>query len=184
MKSPDLEYNYYYPFYTQKVSGKKQNCYIIETAMHLSHSSAVRIQHVYHNKKTHNIEIEMINNSDRVNNLRVKCKHISYPDFAVEVEKAYLILSNALKKLSSSQAYSQYVYIYFKNNHSIHFELLSEHINIMFGKVADDIKAQRENKEIDNERFDKQLNKTWDLFCDYFKCPNVIKKTEYKPNSK
>gem|GEM_PF-5406173 len=183
MKRPELENNNYYPFYTRSDTGKKKSFYKTQTIMHLSESRAILISRKYNNSKINELSIEMTSNMQYLRELRKESKHISFSDFATEVQTVYGFLSRAVKKLAKTTPYKidYYETVYFKNGRSIFFEFDKERFNLLFG---DGFNQATGSQEIEQALFDKQLNESWASFIEYFKCPKYINKTAYKPNFK
>jgi hypothetical protein len=125
MKRPNLVYNHYFPFYTQKIAGEKKYYYDIRTVIHISENIGILIHLGYKQKKIYEISIERISDSTKLYDYRMNGNYISYVDFAKAVETLYRLLSKVQRTLSPEQAYIRHLVFssYFKCNNSIEFEL-------------------------------------------------------------
>ncbi len=134
MKRPNLEYNHYYPFYTQSISGEKKYYYRINTIIHLSEDNGIIISRSYKQKKISEIIIERISDRTKLIKSQMEDKHLSYPDFSKEVEIAYIILSKAVINLSSKQAFTKTLIFtcYLKYNSLIEIELEYKKIHVKY----------------------------------------------------
>jgi len=183
MKAPDLEFNYYYPFYSQTHTGKKKTYYKIESCMHLSEHFGIVISRRYNGSKMTEINIEITNNMQDLRELSKEKKLISYTAFAGEVETVYSFLAAVEKKLSKAKSYSYGLYLvsYLKFKHNLYLEFYDNHITVIFGNNFGTLKV-KDYREIEKTEFDKQLDGCWGSFIEYFKCPTHINRNTYKPN--
>ena len=153
MKRPDLQYNCYYPYYTQKefAYNTYQNIMLF---MHLSNESGIRVSFDFEKKKISDLTIEYVKDRTRIIESQKGCKYITYPDYAIQIDTAYNVLCKAVKQLSSEPPY----YIgglwnseFFKYNSSIELEFELRKILVSFGEVNYSIengkKIRKKNEE-------------------------------------
>jgi len=137
MKQPDLGFNHYFPFYTQKISGKKKYSYWINTVLHLSDSKGILIQICYNKNKIYKVEVEEITKTDTLYDARINHNYISYVDFSKEVNTCYSIIKKALHKTTPEKVFfksNSFDSIYLKYNEFVQIELTWRKIIIEFGK--------------------------------------------------
>lgn len=149
MKRPNLTYNYYFPYYTQKITGKKKYFYRIDTTMHISEEMGIFISLSYKQNKISEVLMERISDRGKLHDASMDGKHITYMDFAGEVRKAYTDIDRAMKILSPEQAYIKKLFFssYFMYNESLEFELEYRKIKITNGEYKYRIENGRKSKE-------------------------------------
>ena len=81
----DLEYNYYYPFYTMEKRGQKKYYYSEEVYMHLSDDTSIKFLLKYQNSKLIEVILDKINKKEH-NVYSKKCIHLSYTDFSKKIK--------------------------------------------------------------------------------------------------
>ncbi|GAB6122309.1 hypothetical protein [Dysgonomonas termitidis] len=153
MKKPNLSYNNYFPFYTQNTFGDKKYCYWVETIMHISRERGIRIFLEYELKKPKKISIKRIEDRNRLYNAMDKDTHITYIDFAKEVNTVYRHISGAIKTLMAEPSYRVIFAVlstYFKFNPDIELKAdpWSKEIELIYGKFDYRIAG---GKKVDNK---------------------------------
>lgn len=135
LELPNLEYNYYYPFYTQKTTGKKKYFYRVETIMHLSEDRGILVSIEYELQKKKTIALKKLDDAQLLYRERYNSPCISYPDFAKEVKAVYLLLRNAVKTLSEETPYIKVLIFgcYFKYNRQMEFTMDRSEIKLEYG---------------------------------------------------
>ena len=184
MKAPDLEFNYYYPFYTRMGSGMKKSYLSVQTVMHISDCCGIVITRRYHYGKILEIGIEMIYNTEKMRELRKEGKLIFYSEFASEIETVYKMLCVAQNKLSKAKPLVQEDWgtTYIKFKRFLYFEFGSDGLNVLYGNTYG-ITKDKKYQPIEKTQYEKELHECWGSFIEYFKCPTRINKTAYKPNN-
>ena len=134
MKRPNLEYNYYFPFYTQQRKGKKTGLHWSITYMHLSDNKAIRIYIEQLKNGIRQIGIEMVDSSQALYKCKLENKHITYLDFAGKVKEFYHVLYRTLRMLSNEPVYRKQLVFssLVKFNQNIELEIDWKKINIDF----------------------------------------------------
>lgn len=162
MKRPNLTYNHYFPFYTQKVSGEKKYYYDIQTVVHLSDNNGVLIRLGYKQKKIYEVSVERISEQTKLYDYRMNDNYISYVAFAKEVEKLYRTLSRALGALSNESAYVRTLIFssYFKHNSSIVLKMGYRNIQVIFEEhdyIIENGKKVMEKKSSNNTNSEEDM---------------------------
>ena len=134
MERPDLNYNYYYPFYTQSCTGEKKYSSKVETVIHLSEKRGILLSISYKQKKVYVIEVKELDDSHILYDEKNKGTLLHYAAFAEEVGKVYKLLSGVIRQLSSEQAYRKTLIFtsYVKHNKNIELKLGFRYIHITF----------------------------------------------------
>lgn len=222
MKKPNLSNNNYFPFYTRKITGEKKYYYCVETIMHLSSERGIFISIGYKQKRAYEIKIKRINDRRKLYDAMFGDTHITYINFAEDVNAVYRHISGAIRILKQLPAYRKSLIVfstYFKFNSDM--ELAVDHwqseITLRYDKFEYEIVGEKKvkkdkkdvndgseesllmnristvlsviedkttYKEITNSDFDKELDREWEYFTEYFEAPKFIRKSEYKPISK
>lgn len=171
MKKPDLSFNHYFPFYTRKITGDKKYSYRIETIMHTSRERGILISQEYELKKLKKIYITRMANRTNLLDVAINHPHISYTDFAKDVNTAYRHISGALRILAPEPAYCETFAVfssYFKFNPDM--ELAIDHweseITLHYGKfeytIVDGKKVKESKERIDDGSEEFQIMKKID----------------------
>lgn len=216
MKFPDLNYNYYFPYYTQSCVGKKKFYCKTDTVIHLSDNRGILLSICYKKTKICKIIIEELVDCHVLFDYRGRGKLLHYTEFAKEVEKVFKMLSIAIRQLSSERAYKKTLIFttYIKHSECIEIELGFRRIHVEFdkfdyviesgqimrkgdvtvssnteesqlmeklSKAVSAIDANTRLLEIDDKEFSEKLDRSWNYFIEFFKCPKFIKKSEYIP---
>jgi len=105
MKRPNLQYNYYFPFYTQNIQGKKSNLNFKDTYMHLSDKKAICLSVRCMKKNIEKIHLRFIDSPSALYKYKNEYNKITYTDFAEAVNVFYSAFSKAIKKLTDEPAY-------------------------------------------------------------------------------
>lgn len=134
MKRPDLQYNYYYPFYTQSCIGEKKYYYKVDTIIHISDNKGILLSVGYKQKKVSEIKVCEVTDPKILLNARFDGTLIHYTDFAKVVNKVYRTLSGAVRELSPEKSYvKQLIFSYhFKHSDSVEIEIDYKNIHLKF----------------------------------------------------
>ena len=162
MKKPELHYNYYYPYYTQKIVGEKKYYYRVETVVHLSEKKGILLSISYKSKKLYEVEISELDSSRILFDKKDKGELIHYTSFAKEVSEVFRCLSSALNALSSCKPYIKKIIFgtYLKYNSDIEFELEYKKIKVSFDKIDYVIEdGRKKRKEPDTSYIDETMEK-------------------------
>lgn len=159
MERPDLRYNYYYPYYTQEIKGKKRISYSVVTVVHLSEEKGITLLLKYERNKITEIQISESTDAKFLMKAKENWNLVHYTQFAEEVEKIFRYLSDVSKALSSSKSYkkkSTYT-TYFKHNNQIEMEIEHKKVHVMFKKfnyvIEDGKKKYCDSGESVNDKF-------------------------------
>lgn len=136
MERPDLQYNYYFPFYTQKRTGKKTYFYIVDTVIHLSEEEGILLQLKYKKNKISEVKVSKLADRKNLYDERFSGTLIHYTAFAEEVSTAFLSITSAMKMLSSSKSYCKnFIFnTFFKHNENVEMELEYKQIQVTFDR--------------------------------------------------
>jgi hypothetical protein len=172
MKKPDLSFNHYFPFYTRNITGEKKYYYRIETVMHISHERGIVISVGYKQKNPDEICVKRTDDRTKLYGAMYKDIHISYTDFAKEVNTAYRYISGAIKRLSPEPAYRK-IFVglssYFKFNPDMELEVdhWQREIKLLYGKfeykIVDGKKVKESKEPVDDGSEESQLMKRIDV---------------------
>ncbi|GAB6120986.1 hypothetical protein [Dysgonomonas termitidis] len=173
MKKPNLSYNNYFPFYTRNIFGDKKYCYSIKTTIHISRERGILISLEYELKKLKKISIKRIEDRNKLYNAMDKDTHITYIDFAKDVNTAYRYISGALRILTPEPAYRK-TFIglssYFKFNPEMELEIdhWQREINLHYGKfeykIVDGKKVKESKERVDDGSEETAMMKRIDTF--------------------
>ena len=148
IQRPDLEFNYFYPFYTQEKWGRQKFSRFFRTTMHLAIDRGIEIYIVYDKQKVRQLTIEACNDVKVLSKRRLKHKHITYVDFAAQIKSAYNAIRRALDSVSKEPAYvKRFIFSsYLKYSSELEFEVDWGKINLSFDKVDWTIKEGKIHK--------------------------------------
>ncbi|MDD3414489.1 MAG: hypothetical protein PHY47_10885 [Lachnospiraceae bacterium] len=154
MKKPNLMFNYYFPFYTQKREGKKQYYYTVKTIMHLSPEEGILISLEYKRSKLVELSLRKINDAKILDANFYNDTCITYSEFSKVIKTVYKQLSDAIRVLSSSPAYIKILIfgVYFKYNANTELVIDSNEINIKHGEF--DYKIENGKRMIVKKEYD------------------------------
>jgi len=107
MKTPDLTYNEYYPFYTQNSYGNWKYTKTITSVIHLSNEKGIIIEITYFRKKVSRIELREI--KDLIAR-KQDYSFISYPQISKEFKILITHLNRSLRTLNSIPGYIEDTY--------------------------------------------------------------------------
>lgn len=136
MKLPDLNYNYYFPYYTQSCVGEKKSFYKQNTIIHISEDRGILLSISYKRKKPSEVEVKELNDCQALFDYRNRGELIHYTAFAKEVKKVFKLFSSAIRQLSSESAYKKTLIFttYIKHNENVELELDFRKIHVEFNK--------------------------------------------------
>lgn len=164
MKFPDLNYNYYFPYYTQSCVGKKKFYCKTDTVIHLSDNRGILLSICYKKTKICKIIIEELVDCHVLFDYRGRGKLLHYTEFAKEVEKVFKMLSSAIRQLSSERAYKKTLIFttYIKHSECIEIELGFRRIHVEFDKfdyvIKDGQIKRKESVHLEKSELLKKLS--------------------------
>lgn len=132
MKKPDLSFNHYYPYYTLSFSGKNTNYNLTSVVVHISLNEAISIKIEQKIKLVTSIKVKKETNRIELDKIRKEGGYISYVQYSKYVAQIYGTIKRALKKMSSTPAYSKVMIdtVYTKVTNKVVFEFDYQHLRM------------------------------------------------------
>lgn len=208
MRRADLNFNYYYPFYTIQYNGKKKYYYSEKIYIHLSRERRFLFQMNYDSGKLSDIHFKH-ENGEYFPIYDKSVKHISYMDFSIKIKIFEDFLIKGINTLKNSTPYRRLMIFgsNYKFNHTLEFEFSYGKITLKKGdfnhiivngkkekkkvdygdtelgklsKALDVIDEYESFKIITESEFEEDLRRVTDRYIDYLAAPKFIRKKEYK----
>lgn len=166
MKTPDLTYNEYFPFYTQKSYGTWKYTKRVTSVIHLSEKKGYLIEITYSSKKISKIELKRLYGYPDLIERKKGYEFISYPQLANELKILINHLHRSLRVLNSTSAYIENTcgfYSWKKWNKSVKLKFCkSENIEIEYGDfdeiIVDGKRFSQKDQEFYNDIKDGEFS--------------------------
>lgn len=164
MKTPNLYFNHYYPFYTFESFGVKKHSHIEVIVMHLSLQRGIKATIRYEQMKVKNIELKFINDASYLYNHNKDNQDITYRAFATHIKTIFTSIAKALKMLQSEPCYLETMIFsnLLKFNSEVEFKASYSNIEISFNNpdysIMDGKKVRKEKKDYSEHKMLNKLN--------------------------